>query len=76
MAYNIPHVRRWFNRRDKLENNVSDANDANKATGDVLPPGFTDRDGTNKDVDWHVQCLIDVALPRPTYRYRDLEKRT
>ena len=48
---NIPHVRRRLNRRDILQDNIGDANNADNGSRYELVPFRACGDGANEDVD-------------------------
>ena len=48
----VPHVCRGFDRRNEFEDYVADANDADNETCDPLPPGITNDDRADEDVDF------------------------
>lgn len=47
----IPHVRRRFDARDILQHDVAETDEADEATGSVLPPVVSERDGSEEKVE-------------------------
>lgn len=50
----VPHVRRRLNAGNKFERNVSDSDQHDERTIEVLPPFVTHDDASHEDVDYSV----------------------
>lgn len=72
IGFRKPHVGRWLNAWNELENCIADSDEGNDATSSVLPPVVAHDDAPNEDVDCPVSVLSNARLflyvqtPRPT----------
>jgi hypothetical protein len=61
VACSLPHVRRWLNRWNELQDNVSDANYTNDRANNVLEDVEVEAHSANEEVDW------DALLEKSRY---------
>lgn len=65
----LAHVCGRLNRRDKLENNVADADNADNRAGNFAENGITKDEATDEDVDYRGQTESELTDLIRTYRH-------